>query len=152
MQILSQEEVMKHGIEFIGEVCYSGQYGQQVYTCEIEDGGLPLEGILYERYSNGLLNYYSFYKNGIPNGERVYFYETGNIKSYCVMDNGTIDGEHVEWFENGSVKMKEFCKYGFVLKMQEFNENGSLVNEKTDLREDEKSIYKKRVAYYEGGK
>lgn len=28
------DEVVSRGTEFIGDVCYSGEYGQQVYTKE----------------------------------------------------------------------------------------------------------------------
>lgn len=149
MKYLSLDEVVRIGTEFAGEVCYSGQYGQQVYTKEMEDGGIPLEGILYEKYSNGLLNYYSYYSNGIPNGQRVRFYESGKLKSYCIMDTGTIDGEHIEWYENGNIKLNEFCKYGFVLRMQEFDADGNLIREKKELNKDEKNIYEKRASYYE---
>ena len=149
MSYLSIDEVMRRGIEFTGDVCYSGEYGQQVYTKEAEDGGTPVEGILYERYDNGKICYYCFYHDGIPDGQRVRFYETGNIKSCCVMDKGTIDGEHIEWYENGNIKLKEYCKYGFVLKMQEFDENGNVIKEKVELSESEKSIYEKCVEYYE---
>lgn len=126
MSYLSIDEVMRRGIEFTGDVCYSGEYGQQVYTKEAEDGGTPVEGILYERYDNGKICYYCFYHDGILDGQRVRFYETGKIKSCCVMDKGTIDGEHIEWYENGNI-----------------------IKEKVELSESEKSIYEKRVKYYE---
>lgn len=150
MNYLSLEEVINVGTEFTGEVCYSGEYGQQVYTKEAEEGGVPVEGILYERYPGGSLNYYSFYCDGIPSGERVRFYESGKIKSHCIMDTGTIDGELIEYYENGDIKLKEFCKYGLVLQMQEFDESGNLIKEKKGLRDDEKSIFEKRAAHYEG--
>lgn len=150
MEYLSQDEVVNVGIEFAGDVCYSGEYGQQVYTKEVEDGGLPVEGILYEKYPSGSLNYYCYYSNGIPHGEKVEFYECGKIKSYCIMDTGTVDGEKVEWYENGNIKRKELCKYGLVLKMQEFDKDGNLINEKKGLNESEKSLYEKWRAYYEG--
>lgn len=149
MKFLSVAEVINSGTEFIDDVCYSGEYGQQVYTKEETDGGIPVEGILYERYNNGNLCYYSFYHDGIPHGQRVRFYETGKVKSCCVMDSGTIDGEHIEWYENGNIKLKEYCKYGLVLKMQEFDEDGNVIKEKKELNESEKSIYEKRVEYYE---
>lgn len=152
MKYLSLDEVIDKGIEFAGDVCYSGKYGQQVYTNELEKGGVPINGIIYERYPSGSLNYYCFYNNGIPNGQRVRFYESGKIKSYCIMDTGTIDGEHTEWYENGTIKLKEFCKYGLVLRLQEFDENGNIIKEKKELSIDEKSIYEKRLAYYEGKK
>ena len=34
MKYLSIAEVVSRGIEFTGDVCYSGEYGQQVYTKE----------------------------------------------------------------------------------------------------------------------
>lgn len=150
MSYLSMDEVIRRGTEFTGDVCYSGEYGQQVYTKEAEDGGIPVEGILYERYGNGKICYYSYLHDGIPDGQRVTFYETGKIKSCCVMDQGTIDGEYIEWYENGNIKLKKYCKYGLVLKMQEFDESGNIIKEKTELNESEKSIYEKRVKYYEG--
>ena len=48
MEYLSQEIVLERGIEFNGEVCYSGEFGQQVCTKEVEDGGIPINGIIYE--------------------------------------------------------------------------------------------------------
>lgn len=150
MNYLSKEEVLKNGIEFAGEVCFSGEYGQQVYTKDESDGGVPVEGILYEKYSNGNLNYYAYYKDGIPNGEEVWFYESGKVKSYCIMASGTIEGEHTEWYENGSIKLVEYCKYGFVLKMQRFDENGNLIEEKNNLTDDEKRSYEKWSEYYDG--
>lgn len=34
--------------------------------------------------------------------------------------------------------------------MQEFDESGNMIKEKTELNESEKTIYEKRVEYYEG--
>ncbi|MGN0160754.1 MAG: hypothetical protein ACI4AQ_05145 [Lachnospiraceae bacterium] len=48
---------------------------KQVYTKEDIDGGIPVEGILYERYGNGNLCYYCFYHDGMPHGQRVEYYE-----------------------------------------------------------------------------
>lgn len=130
MDLLTYDEVMEKGIEFIGDVCYSGDYGQQLYTREMEDGGNPIDGIVYEKYPSGALNYYAYYKNGIPNGERVRFYESGKIKSYEIMDTGTIDGNYIEWYEKGNIKLEKYCKYGLVLRMKEYNEEGNLLKEK----------------------
>ena len=47
VKTLSVEEVLKEGIEFAGDVCYSGEYGQQVYSEPMEDGGEPITGLLY---------------------------------------------------------------------------------------------------------
>lgn len=130
MEFYSLQEVMQQGIEFTGEVCFSGEFGDQVCTKEIECGGEPITGLVYERYPSGKLNYYAFYRDGIPNGKRVRFYENGNVKSVCVMDTGTIDGEFTEWYEDGKVKREEYCKYGLVLREKVFDENGNIISEK----------------------
>lgn len=143
MKILSKEEIITLGIEFAGDVCYSGVYGQQVYTKEMEEGGVPIDGILYEKYPSGSVIYYQYHKNGIPHGERVEFYESGKLLSYCVMDTGAIDGKHTIWYEDGKVKQERFCKYGLVLRMKKFDEMGNIISEKKELKDDEKEIYEK---------
>ena len=148
MKYLSRDEIINCGIEFAGEVCYSGEYGEQVYTKEMDEGGIPVEGIVYERYANGNIRYYSYYSDGIPNGPCVRFYENGNVKSYCVMDSGTIDGENTEWYKNGEVKIKENCKYGLVLTSQEFDKYGNIINEKKELLDYEKKLYEKYMKIY----
>lgn len=147
MEFLSNEDIIKNGREFKGDVCYSGEYGQQVYTKDMEEGGTPIEGILYEKYPNGSLNYYCYYRNGIPHGQKVRYYESGKVKSFCIMDTGTVDGEDIEFYESGDIKKKKYYQYGLVLKMQEFDEAGNLINEKKDLKENEKIIYAKREEF-----
>ena len=149
MNLLSYEKIKAEGLEFTGDVCFSGKYGQQVYDKEIENGGKPINTILYELYPNGGLQYYAYYRDGIPNGERVRFYEDGKVKSYCVMDMGTIDGESKEWYENGVLKINEYCKYGLVLWSKEFDLNGKIIKEKTELNAFEKNLYDKYVKAYE---
>lgn len=148
MEILSAEDVLRNGIEFEGDVCYSGETYDQVCTNEVSEGGVPINGILYERYENGSLRYYSFYQDGTPHGPCVRFYESGKVESYCVMDTGTVEGEYVELYENGNVKLREYRQYGFLLRMQEFDMQGRLINEKKELREDEKTAYEKCAEYY----
>lgn len=149
MDFLSHEQVIISGIEFAGDVCYSGEFGQQVYTTRMENGGNPINGIVYELYPNNAINYYVYYSDGVPNGERVSFYDDGKVKNYCIMNMGTIDGENIEWYDNGIVKKREYCKYGLVLWKKEMDKYGNLINEKTELTDTEKIIYKKRVEYYE---
>ena len=150
-KILTKEEVIQRGIEFAGDVCYSGRYGQQVYTREMEDGGLPVEGILYEYYPNGALNYYCYYKNGISHGVSVRFYESGHLKSYCIMDMGTIDGDDIEFYENGQVKQKRYSKYGVIMKNTEYDEEGNVTAEKTQMTEGEQRRYESMARTFENG-
>lgn len=141
--VLTEEMILKMGIEFSGDVCYSGEYGQQVFDKPMEDGGKPIDGIVYEKYANGQVQYYAYYKNGIANGVSVEFYASGCLKSKCIMDRGTIDGEKIVWYENGKIKSRKNCKYGLVLESSEWDEGGNLIKEKKDLTEGEKNIFDK---------
>lgn len=56
-KVLPEEDVFKKGLEFTGDICYSGIYGQQLYTRPMEDGGEPVNGLVYEKCSNGHIAY-----------------------------------------------------------------------------------------------
>ncbi len=126
--VLTEEMILQIGIEFSGDVCYSGEYGQQVFDKPMEDGHV---------------GYYKNYKNGIPNGESVEFYASGRLRSKCIMNRGTIDGEKIAWYENGKIKSKKNCKYGLVIECYEWDEEGNLINKKKNLTEGEKKIFDK---------
>lgn len=38
IKVLSQEKIVEKGIEFVGDICYSGEYGQQVFDKYMEEG------------------------------------------------------------------------------------------------------------------
>lgn len=141
--ILPIETVLQEGIEFTGDVCFSGEWGQYVCNAPIEDGGKPITGIVYEKFKNGNLQYYSFYKDGIMNGDSVHFYESGSIKSYSNMFKGTIHGKTVCWHENGNIKSIAESKYSFDLTYKEWDENGKLIKEKNKPSDFEKGMIEK---------
>lgn len=141
--VISKEVVLLEGIEFDGEVCYSGKNGQEVFDKPLEDGGKPVSGLLYERFKNGNLAYYSYYKNGVADGDYVKFYENGEVESYEQMNKGVILGRSTSWYENGAVKSIAECKYGFKLTYREWNINGDLIAEKIEPSEFEKEMIEK---------
>ncbi len=141
--ILSFEEVLANGIEFEDDVCFSGPYGQEVYDKPMEEGGQPITGILYELYENGNPIYYSYYKDGISEGEYVTFYENGQIESYQVMHQGCVHGTSTSWFENGEIKSIAEAKYGFKLTYKEWDMYGNLLSEKLGPDDFEKTMIEK---------
>ncbi len=143
---LSFEEVVKRGREFNDELCWSGEYGQQVYVGEMEEGGVPFEGILYE-YKNGNICYYSDHTNGMDNGELVRFYDSGELKKYTIMINGVADGGFVEWYKNGKVRKAGFRRYGITLIELEYDEDGNLINERKVTDENRKRYYEWKKKY-----
>lgn len=148
LEVYSFQEVMQQGVEFAGDVCFSGEFGDQVYTNEMEYGGEPVTGLVYEKYRSGELNYYTFYKDGVKDGKRVRFYESGNVKSVCEMDCGTINGVYIEWYDDGQVKAISDNKYGLVLREKVFDEEGNLTREKTGLEDYEKELYERYCNHY----
>lgn len=149
INILSQDEVFKNGVEFTGDVCYSGEYGQQVFNLPMEEGGESITGLVYEKYSNGNINYYCYYESGIQNGEAVVFYESGKIKGYCIMQRGQILGENIIWYENENIKLVEDCKYGIVVSYKKFDKKGNLIDEKIEPNSFEKELLAKYKRLYE---
>ncbi|MCR2803392.1 toxin-antitoxin system YwqK family antitoxin [Paenibacillus soyae] len=98
----------------------------------MEEGGTAVIGLLYEKYPNGTLAYYSYYENGIPHGVTVEFYRDGKVKEHKYMENGTIAGKSISWHENGNIKAIAENKYGFKVHYREWDENGSLIKEKQE--------------------
>ncbi len=145
---LDQKTVEENGIEFAGDVCYSGEYGEQVYTKEKEAGGIPVNGLVYEKYKNGNISYYCNYTNGIEDGERVYFYESGAVKSHCLMKDGKVSGKCTTFYDNGSIKQIEYIKYGIRLYLCEYDMLGNVVKEQ-EIKEDSKFLYDKYTVWYE---
>lgn len=148
LNIKTKAEILKEGIEFSGDVCFSGEYGQQVYDKEMEDGGHPITGVVYEKDKAGNILYYAFYDNGVQNGDYVSFYESGEIKEMYVMRNGAKWGESVLLYENGEPKHIEECQYGIVLSYKDFDMEGQLVKEKKEPSEYEKKLLNKFQKVY----
>lgn len=140
LNVRTKDEILREGIEFTGDVCFSGEYGDEVYDKEMEDGGKPITGMIYEKDDIGNILYYAFYVDGVANGDYVSFYESGAIKEMYVMRQGTKWGESVVLYENGAVKCIEKCKYGIVLNYKKFDVDGRLVKEKKEPSEQEKRL------------
>ncbi|OPH46751.1 hypothetical protein BC351_14560 [Paenibacillus ferrarius] len=141
--ILTIDEVFLTGIEFTDDVCFSGESGQEVYDKPIEEGGKPITGLVYERYRNGNLAYYSYYKNGIAEGDYVNFFENGKVESFREMCRGVLFGQSLSWFDNGILKSMASYKYGFKIIYREWNIGGELVNEMLEPNDFEKSMIEK---------
>ena len=141
--ILTINEILEKGIEFTGDVCYSGEWGQDVCNSPEEDGGKPITGIVYEKQKNGHIAYYSYYKDGILNGPTVTFYEDGKVNKYMDMFKGVLHGKEVEWFKSGKTKLCANRKYRFLISYKEWDEDGNLLKEKNAPTPEEYQLIKK---------
>jgi len=129
-QIMKIDTILRQGIEFTGEICYSGVSGEELYTKPIEEGGTAVTGLIYEKYKNGNIAYYSYYANGIADGECVSFFENGALENYKQMKKAVISGYSISWFENGNLKSVGVYKYGFAVTYKLWNREGALLEEK----------------------
>jgi len=143
INILSKEEVLLNGLEFTGDVCFDGEYGDQVFDRSIEDSGNPVTGLVYERYNNGNLAHYCYYVDGVPEGDYVTYYEDGKIEGFKRMRKGTIVGKSISWFKNGEIRSTSESLYGFKIAYKEWNEKGELIEEKLEPTPSEKDIIRK---------
>lgn len=135
IKILDKEYVLTHGVNF--EELAGGYCSDRILDKEEEDGGKPFTGLTYELYRNNKLAYYSFYKDGFPNGDFIQFYENGNIKKVQYMKYGRVAGIEETWFESGRLKSVGESAYGVRLNFKEWNEEGGLIEEKLNPTEGE---------------
>ena len=130
--IMSTEDVLSSGVLFDGdEIHWGGEYGQQV--CRYTKNGLeePVTGLLYE-VRNGNIDYYCFYKNGVPNGPNVVFYENGKVKKYSEMVKGVLHGKVIHWNAYDRVCFAANYRFGIVISFSEWDDEGVLINEQLE--------------------
>lgn len=93
----------------------------------MNEGGKPVNGLVYELYPDGELLGYTFYINGYQNGDDVTFYKTGAPSRY----SRYTDSENFiyELYEDGNIKMfKENHRHDVpnYYRIKEYDEYGRL--------------------------
>ena len=64
----------------------------------------PFTGVIYNSYINTQREYAGEYKNGIPNGLLIYWYEDGTVKRKGKLKDGIPTGRWITYNEDGSEK------------------------------------------------
>jgi hypothetical protein len=78
-------------------------------------------------YWDGRLRGIILYKNGMPEGEHKYWYDSGGLARWEFFQNGKLEGKRMRWYENGVIGMQEFYRNGKVIGERKFwLENGKL--------------------------
>ncbi|WP_298845018.1 toxin-antitoxin system YwqK family antitoxin [Clostridium sp.] len=143
--ILDKKYVIENGIDFDnlwGEYC-----SDRILDNPADEGGNPFTGLSYELYNNGQLIYYSFYREGFPNGDYANFYKNNNIKSRQYMEYGRITGKKEVWFENGNLKSVGEYELSFCLKLKEWDCEGKLIKEQLAPTEEDINSLKRERAW-----
>lgn len=126
MNILSKSEILTKGKEFsvdIGFDPYTGLYIEM-------DTEKPYNGIGYTLFSNGEIESYTYYANGIEDIHTVEFYSNGKPMTYCDIKNSVGDGEIIKWNEKGIMIYWAEFEADVQKRFKEWNDNGELVGEK----------------------
>ena len=66
----------------------------------------PFDGVVYNVYENGKREYEGVYKNGIPNGRLIYWFDNGIIKRKGELKKGVPVGRWKEYDDKGSLKLQ----------------------------------------------
>ncbi len=78
-------------------------------------------------YPNGKLGMGGDIKDGLRNGEWIWFYENGNKKRYCAYKNGLKDGPSIYYYKNGQKKSEIIFKDDKNIKQTSWDEKGNKI-------------------------
>ena len=81
-------------------------------------------------YKSGMLEGIVYFKDSVPEGKVVRFYENGNKRSDATYKNGLIVREDL-FYESGKVKSVTFSENDKLVKSSFYDEGGLLISEET---------------------
>lgn len=133
-KILSKEYVIKNGKTFGDDMGYGGdEYDSFIVEYDENNHEHLFTGIIYDCYENGNLSSYCIVKNGIKNGDLVYFYPNGQVKAIRQIVDNAAEGIQKEFYENGALKRVENRVLGRLESFINYDEYGKIIEEKKGL-------------------
>lgn len=141
--ILNKEYVVKNGVEFERSLGYGGPYDLGIVEYDEANQEKLFTGLAYDLHENGNVESYFFVDNGVGQGANISFYLNGNIKRVGNMDKSASEGEQLEYYENGQLKSVTNCIAGRAMTFTKYDENGNIVEQKTEPSESD-LLYVKR--------
>lgn len=72
--------------------------------------GKPFSGVAVLNSVKGKIVLETTYKNGLPNGLEITYYDNGNKRSESMMKNGKYNGKVKHYYETGKIKSSETYK------------------------------------------
>lgn len=122
---------MKNGNNFGKNFGYGGDdYDSFIVEYDQNNNEHLFTGIIYECYEDGNLANYYIVKNGVKNGEMVYYYPNGQVKEIKNIDTNTVEGIQKEFYENGVLKLVEYRVLGRLESFIKYDEHGNVLQEK----------------------
>jgi antitoxin component YwqK of YwqJK toxin-antitoxin module len=120
-----------------GNIAMEENYARFIYYNSFGDRShieTKLDGVRKEYFGNGNIKVEEFYKEGVHNGQRKEYYESGKKLSITTYESsGEYEGGeklYEDFYENGNPKqIKCFRGGGIVIHWITFNENGEKIND-----------------------
>ena len=146
-KLLNKDYILSNGIDYDElEVDYDRFGDKEFITSEGKE--IFFSGLTYSLYPNGNIEFYAFFENGFKSGDFVEFYEDGKIKSQQFMQRGRTYGFRKIWYKSGELKSEAKYEYGVCFTLKEWDEEGNLINEKTEPSEDELRLRNNQEKWY----
>lgn len=87
----------------------------------------PFTGRCITTYPNGKLGFGGNIKDGLRDGEWIWFYENGNKKRYCLYKKGVKDGPTIYYYKNGQKKSEIIFSNDKNIKQTSWDEKGNKI-------------------------
>lgn len=146
-KVLSKDYIVKNGIED-DSLVYDND-GYRLLDADEEDGGNPINGLVYALYKNGSLSHYAYYIDGLAEGDDIDFYPDGKLKEYASMVKGMALGNCIEWYPNGQIKRECVYSYGVPMTYTEYDENGNVTLKKIEPTKEDIYLSKRNNQWFQ---
>lgn len=91
----------------------------------------PFTGKCITTFPSGKLGFGGNIKDGLRDGEWIWFYENGNKKRYCLYKNGIKDGPSIFYYKNGQKKSEIIFSNDKNVRQTSWDEKGNKVENPT---------------------
>jgi len=122
----------------LSSICTFGQSKINFSDLEERDGlfyeidsKTPYTGQCVTTFPSGKLGMGGTIKNGLRDGEWIWFYENGNKKRYCVYKKGVKDGSSIFFYKNGVKKSEIVFSNDINIKQTSWDESGKQIKNPT---------------------
>ncbi len=93
-----------------------------------QDSKTPFTGKCVTTFPSGKLGLGGNVKDGLRDGEWIWFYENGNKKRYCSYKNGIKDGPSIFYYKNGQKKSEIIFSNDKNVRQTSWDEKGNKVD------------------------
>lgn len=88
----------------------------------------PFNGKCITTYPSGKLGMGGYIKDGLRDGEWIWFYENGNKKRFCIYKNGIKQGVSIFYYKNGQKKSEIIFDNDKNIRQTSWDEKGNKID------------------------